>query len=185
MHESVSFLLDEPHAATVGPSVLELSSDSEAEDERQRPGARVEEDHEDLEEEKARQNDGGYAPDREIMPPPRLPASQRRTAAKPAVVDRLSLKRGSSNVESAHGRTAWAAPANGGFKVPSLLRRATTNTAIGANERGVTTSAGLSRESSGVKMGGTKKSSLANQARDAERKAIVEASAKRGPFEPQ
>ncbi|KAK4627092.1 hypothetical protein CLAFUW4_04722 [Fulvia fulva] len=181
VQESVSFLLDEPHAATVGPSVLELSSDSESEDDQHQPEAPVEENDEDLEEEISRRNDGGYAPDREIMPPPRLPASQRRTAAKPAVVDRLSLKRGSSNVESAHGRTAWAAPANGGFKVPSLLRRATTNTTIGANDRGVTTSAGLARENSGsgVKMGGTKKSSLAYQARDAERKAIVEAGAKR------
>ncbi|EME46274.1 hypothetical protein DOTSEDRAFT_86867 [Dothistroma septosporum NZE10] len=179
VQESVSFLLDEPHPVTVGPSVLELSSDSDSENDQQKPEARVEDDDEDLEEELARRNDGGHAPDREIMPPPRLPASQRRTAAKPAVVDRLSLKRGSSNVESARGRTAWAAPANGSFKVPSLLRRATTNTALGANERGVTTSAGLSRENSGVKMGGTKKSSLAYQARDAERKAVVEASAKR------
>lgn len=189
VQESVSFLLDGPHAgATFGPTALELSSDSENDDTRPDQPVGNEDDDDDLiAEEEARQNDGGFAPnpaamDAKAMPPPRLPASQRRTAPKPAVVDRLSLKRVSSASESAHGRTAWASgPTTGGFKVPSLLRRATTNTAFGTtSERGVTTP-NLSRENSGsgVKMGGSKKSSLAYQARAEERKAIVEASAKR------
>lgn len=178
VRESVSFLLDEPHAPTVGPSVLEVDSESDKEDvEEEQQQANDDEDA--VQEEVNRQNDGGYAPDRIAMPPPRLPASQRRTAAKPAVVDRLSLKRGSSATESAHSRTAWAAPANGGFKVPSLLRRATTNTAFNTNERGISTSNGISKDVSGVKMGGSKKSSLAYQARTQERNKIVEASAKR------
>ncbi|EME83631.1 uncharacterized protein MYCFIDRAFT_85437 [Pseudocercospora fijiensis CIRAD86] len=175
--QSVSFLLDEPNIPMAAPKSLDNNSDSEQED-----GETAQHDDEDdqvraMEEESSRQNDGGFAPDRIAMPPPRLPASQRRT---PAVVDRLSLKRVPSATDSAHSRTAWAAPAGGGgFKVPSLLRRATTNTAT--NDRGVTTS--LSRENStgisGVKIGGSKKSSLAYQAREGERRAIVEASSKR------
>ena len=182
--ESVSFLLEEPHAnAALGPSVLDFSSDSEKED-RDREPLSESDDADDVDAEEARVNDGGFAPnpismEAKSMPPPRLPASQRRTAPKAAVVDRLSLKRGSSTSGSGVGRTAWAAgPTTGGFKAPSLLRRATTNTAGNANDRGVSTPS-LSREGSGVKMGGSKKSSLAYQARAEERRAIVEASAKR------
>ena len=174
--ESVSFLLDEPHLATVGPTIMDI--DTESDDEV----AEAEQDEEDEDEEAtelARQNDGGFAEHSLSMPPPRLPATQRRTAAKPAVVDRLSLKRGSSTSETSLGRIAWAAPANGGFKAPSLLRRATTNVASMATDRGVTTSTGTSREGMGVKMGGSKKSSLAYQARAEERKAIVETYAKK------
>jgi mediator of replication checkpoint protein 1 len=182
--ESVSLLLEESHAGgTFGPSALEVNSDSE--DDSGEADFDDKDDDIEMQIEQARENDGGFAPDpvsfnAQAMPPPRLPASQRRTAPKPAVVDRLSLKRGASTgSESAHGRTAWAAgPATGGFKVPSLLRRATTSTASMANNRGVTTP-NLSRENSGVKMGGSKKSSLAYQARAEERKAIVEASTKR------
>ena len=184
VQESVSFLLDEPHVvAAFGPTALELSSDSENEEQQEQS-----EDDDEVTAEAGRQNDGGYAPnptsfEAKAMPPPRLPASQRRTAPKAAVVDRLSLKRGSSSSGSAsssgYSRTAWAAgPTTGGFKVPSLLRRATTSSTTSSNDRGVTTPV-LSRENSGVKMGGSKKSSLAYQARAEERKAIVEASAKR------
>lgn len=182
LKESVSFLLEGSHGGTAaGPTILDVSSDDEYGE------ADFDEGDDDAEEEaeQTRQNDGCFAPnptsfEAKAMPPPRLPASQRRVAAKPAVVDRLSMKRASSSgSESAHSRTAWAAtPASGGFKVPSLLRRATTNTATLANDRGVTTP-NLSRENSGVKMGGSKKSSLAYQARAEERKAIVDASAKR------
>ena len=182
--DSVSFLLEEPNAgAPSGPSVLELSSDTENEEQDKERSDEDDEDDE-LAAEEARANDGGFAPnpismEAKAMPPPRLPASQRRTAAEPAVIDRLSMKRGSSGSNSALGRTAWAAgPATGGFKVPSLLRRATTSMATSGNDRGVTTPS-MSREGSGVKMGGSKKSSLAYQARAEERRAIVEASAKR------
>ncbi|KAK0278406.1 hypothetical protein LTR35_009145 [Friedmanniomyces endolithicus] len=196
VQESLSFLLEEPDAIPMGPSV-DLDSDSENEEQHSDHPVSEDED-DDLEQlERQRQNDGGFAPnptdfDARAMPPPRLPASQRRTAApatlKPGVVDRLSLKRGSSTSDNAAGRTAWATPATGmGFKAPSLLRRATTaNTSSAgmANDRGVTVgSASLSRENSGsgsgVRMGGSKKSSLAYQARAEERKTIVEASARR------
>lgn len=195
VQESVSFLLEEPNMLLDGSSAVDLNSDSEHDDEV----AEQEEDdeHEDdideeLREEVARQNDGGFAPDRVTMPPPRFPASQRRTTTTTvSVVDRLSLKRASSASENtaAGSRTAWGSGSQGsGFRAPSLLRRATTNggASRGANERGVSTSNGVSRQdsgsnntASGVKMGGTKKSSLAYQARDAERKAIVEQSARR------
>lgn len=189
--QSLSFLLDEPDV-TFMPSQTdnaeEASEDEEVEeaDDAELPDEPSDEEDE-VEAELARQNDGGFAPDRAMMPPPtsRLPATQRRTPAVPAVVDRLSMKRSASNAETAvNGPSAWAAPSGsiGSFGVPSLLRRATTNTALTANDRGVTTSNGsLSRENSagssgsGVKMGGTKRSSLAYQARAEERKAIVEA----------
>ncbi len=196
VQESLGFLLEEPDAIPMGPSV-DLDSDSENEEQRSDHSV-SDNDDDDLEQlERRRQNDGGFAPnptdfDARAMPPPRLPASQRRTAApatsRPALVDRLSLKRGSSTSDNAAGRTAWATPATGiGFKAPSLLRRATTaNTSSAgmANDRGVTVgSASLSRENSGsgsgVRMGGSKKSSLAYQARAEERKTIVEASARR------
>ena len=183
VQESVSFLLEGPHAYFPADAMaLELSSDSEH-DEAEFEDRADDSDDDLVTAEEARQNDGGFAPnpmsmEAKAMPAPRLPASQRRTAPKPAVVDRLSLKRMSSASESAHSRTAWAAgPTTGGFKVPSLLRRATTNSTSNANERGVSTP-NLTREGSGVKMGGTKKSSLAYQARAEERRAIVEAGAR-------
>ncbi|PPJ53955.1 hypothetical protein CBER1_05818 [Cercospora berteroae] len=190
IQDSVSFLLEEPNVPLAGPTAVDLSSDSEQEMEDADNAAGSEEDEgaDDLQEELARHNDGGYATDRIAMPPPRLPASQRRTAAKPSVVNRISLKRASSTSENsaAGSRTAWGSGSQGGgCRAPSLLRRATTNGAAqGTNDRGVSTSIGLSRQDSGgsatgVKMGGSKKSSLAYQARDAERKAIVEQSARR------
>ncbi|KAI5367239.1 Putative DNA replication checkpoint mediator, MRC1 domain-containing protein [Septoria linicola] len=198
IQDSVSFLLEEPNMPLAGPSAIDLSSDSEQEQAEGGVGEEFDKEADNdgeasMREELARQNDGGFAPDTIAMPPPRLPASQRRTAAampKPSsVVDRLSLKRASSASEhsasAATSRTAWGSGSQN-HRVPSLLRRATTNS--GANERGVSTSNGassLSRQDSGgstgsgVKMGGSKKSSLAYQARDAERKAIVEQSARR------
>ena len=193
VQESVSFLLEEPNMLLDAPSAVDLSSDSEHEDDDNEDveiSANDDADpDEEVREEVGRQNDGGFAPDRIAMPPPRLPASQRRTmAVKTSVVDRLSLKRASSTSDNsgASSRTAWGSGSQGGgFRAPSLLRRATTNGAAnGANERGVSTSNGFARQdsggsTSGVKMGGSKKSSLAYQARDAERKAIVEQSSRR------
>lgn len=195
VQESVSFLLEEPNMLLDGPSAVDLNSDSEHDDdvaEQEEVDEHEDDIDEELREEVARQNDGGFAPDRVTMPPPRFPASQRRTTTTTAsVVDRLSLKRASSASEhtAAGSRTAWGSGSQvSGFRAPSLLRRATTNggASRGANERGVSTSNGVSRQdsgsnntASGVKMGGTKKSSLAYQARDAERKAIVEQSARR------
>ncbi|KAJ4155646.1 hypothetical protein LMH87_000882 [Akanthomyces muscarius] len=68
--------------------------------------------------------------------------SPRRTAA--GVVDRISLKRGNSNVSSSSSRLAFASAASASgaaFKVPPLLRRATTNSSI-ISTAGSTTSSG-------------------------------------------
>lgn len=64
-----------------------------------------------------------------------------------AVVDRISLKRsGSSNV-SASSKLAFAAPASssgsGTFKVPALLRRATTNSLMSQTSNSSTSSTGV------------------------------------------
>nr|POE59791.1 mediator of replication checkpoint protein 1 [Quercus suber] len=181
--ESVSFLLEEPDIALFGPSMLEDGSGSDHVNEFSAGEHDDASGDDDLDTEQARQNDGGFAPnsslfDSKIMPPPHLPATQRRTM--PAIVDRLSLKRNASSSSdgSTGSRSAWAAsgPGAGVFRTPSLLRRATS--AASANDGGVTT---LSRENSagstgsGVKMGGSKKSSLAYQARAEEHRAIVEA----------
>ena len=123
------------------------------------------------------------------MPPPaRLPGPQRRSAAKTAVVDRLSLKRASSSSTSADSRSAWSTGGSSQIsKTPSLLRRATSSlSASGANDRGVTTGSNAGGNDRGVTIGGgarvgggNKKSSLAYQARAEERRAIVEKSARR------
>jgi mediator of replication checkpoint protein 1 len=193
VRESLSFLLDEPDQILVGPSALDEDSDLEIEDEPTESGADHDEDDVDeVAAEEARQNDGGFAPnpksmeDKTLMPPPpRLPGPLRRTAAKPAVVDRLSLKRGSSSSASADSRSAWSSGGStASSKAQSLLRRATTSlSSSGANDRGVTTGGGGNDRGvtigGGARVGGNKKSSLAYQARAEERRTIVEASARR------
>ena len=192
VRESLSFLLDEPDQILVGPSALEdEDSDLEIEDEPTLSGAIHDDDNDDdVAAEEARQNDGGFAPnpksmeDKAMMPPPRLPGHLRRTAAKPAVVDRLSLKRGSSSSTSTDSRSAWSSTGStASSKAQSLLRRATTSlSGSGANDRGVTTGGGNDRGvtiGGGARVGGNKKSSLAYQARAEERRTIVEASARR------
>ena len=171
VQQSLSFLLDDPSPAGAAGTVIAASPSSPASESDDRAEAR------------ARQTDAGSAS------PPRAPAPHRRTApANPPVVNRLALNRAASaSAASALGRTAWAAgPHTDGFKVPSLLRRATTSAsgaagAAGANDRGVTTGTAArdAGSSGGVRMGGGKKSSLAYQARAEERRAIVEAGARR------
>lgn len=73
-----------------------------------------------------------------------------------------------------HAPTAGAT--NGGFKVPSLLRRATTNLSTTSNTSGTTTPTG---GEGGVRRGGSKKSNIHYQAREAERRKVVDASDKR------
>jgi mediator of replication checkpoint protein 1 len=196
VRESLSFLLDEPDQIAVGPSVLDDDSDLEIEGEPAELDSLPHgSDDDDIAAEAARQNDGGFAPnpksveDMALMPPPaRLPGPQRRSAAKTAVVDRLSLKRASSSSTSADSRSAWSTGGSSQIsKTPSLLRRATSSlSASGANDRGVTTGSNAGGNDRGVTIGGgarvgggNKKSSLAYQARAEERRAIVEKSARR------
>ncbi|KAF9771189.1 hypothetical protein IL306_011182 [Fusarium sp. DS 682] len=94
-----------------------------------------------------------------------------------AVVDRISLKRNSSSNVS-NGRLAFGTASNSSFKVPALLRRATTNSFVSGTAS--TTSSGSSAPASGfgeeakIKKGATKKSGVHAFARDCERRAKLE-----------
>ena len=98
------------------------------------------------------------------------------------VVDRLTLSR-QSTLESSQdsaGGMAFHAPSRGGalpgFKVPSLIRQATSNLSA-TSER---SEARTSQNSEGsVRRGGTGRSNIHAQAREAERRALVEKSEKR------
>lgn len=109
----------------------------------------------------------------------------RRTSSNP-IIDRLSLKRAESASTSTSSRLAFHDPAMnpsiGGFKVPSLLRRATTSQ-LSANRpdaNGISTTALTERAAGGgekgdfVRRGGTKRSSVNFVSREKERRAAVE-----------
>lgn len=102
------------------------------------------------------------------------------------IIDRLSLKRAESATASSTSRLAFhdpstANPSIGGFKVPSLLRRATT-TNLAADNHGITTLAAATTERAAgggekgdfVRRGGTKKSSVNCFARETEKNKVIE-----------
>ncbi|KAF4455644.1 hypothetical protein F53441_2043 [Fusarium austroafricanum] len=94
-----------------------------------------------------------------------------------AVVDRISLKRNNSSNAST-GRLAFATASSSSFKVPALLRRATTNSFVSGTAS--TTSSGSSTPASGfgeeakIKKVASKKSGVHAFARDSERRAKLE-----------
>ncbi|KAF3034587.1 hypothetical protein E8E12_002876 [Didymella heteroderae] len=95
-----------------------------------------------------------------------------------AVVDRLTLSRQSTDLEegqeSASSGQAFYAPSRVGsaFRVPSLIRQATSNVSTLSSESG---SARTSQSSEGsVRRGGTGRSNIHAQAREAERRALLE-----------
>ena len=111
------------------------------------------------------------------------PRHTRRKAspARAAVIDRMALKRQSSSAQGNNGshgsRLAFQAPSTTSFKVPSLLRRATTNASLGSEGSLAEKSAaagitGQAKE--GVRMGGSKKSSINWHIREAERMEKIE-----------
>ncbi|KAL7623230.1 hypothetical protein AAE478_006911 [Parahypoxylon ruwenzoriense] len=133
---------------------------------------------------------------------PRTPASSNKENHRPSnttVVDRLSLKRNSSNASDggSSSRLAFAAPSAAGsgiFKVPALLRRATTNSLISnssasttsSNGNGVTASSGTGVLSKGafsedgkLKKTAGKRSGINYFARENERRAAVADAEKR------
>ena len=175
VRESLSFLIDDAHALPDPNANGTIFSDNEDED-----GATARQSAE------------------------RAPASERRTAARTSVVDRLTLKKQASTSLSAAGAgaggasegnaLAFAAPPSlrsiGSFsKAPSLLRRATTNLSESTSmppppaRSGSGSGAsfgGAADESGSVRMGGSKKSSINYQAREPERRVILDkAAAKR------
>ncbi|TLS28255.1 hypothetical protein PpBr36_01337 [Pyricularia pennisetigena] len=117
----------------------------------------------------------------------------RRRAAEVSVVDRISLKRSGSSASSADGgsrsaRTAFVAgSSSGSFKVPALLRRATTNSSMAASGSGVSSSTGTGilastasaagamagDEAAKVKKNASKKSGINYFARENERLAAL------------
>ncbi|SLM41214.1 DNA replication checkpoint mediator, MRC1 domain [Lasallia pustulata] len=154
IRESVSFLIEEPDAIPPQPD-LESSDDGE---------------------------DGQEQPETENAREPF--ASRRRTNP---VIDRITLKRAESAGTTTHNtRLAFHDPTSGaaptGFRVPSLLRRATTQN---TDNHGVTTAsteraAGGSEKGDFIKRGGTKKSSINYHARETARsKVLREAERKR------
>lgn len=113
--------------------------------------------------------------------------SRRRTNP---VIDRLVLKRAESTTAST-SRLAFHDPASaapGGFRVPSLLRRATTSQLTsGADKHGISTGTAVTERAAGggekgdfIKRGGSWKSSIGYFAREKERQnGLEEADRKR------
>ncbi|KAH7350757.1 MRC1-like domain-containing protein [Rhexocercosporidium sp. MPI-PUGE-AT-0058] len=162
IRESLSSLIDEPNAV-MAPE----DSGSESEDELEI------EDGEDL------------GPSKEKNKENRDPFALRRTNVP--IVDRISLKRASSNSISNSTKLAFAVSASTpGFKVPALLRRATTNNSL-VSSTSSSVSGGMSGTermaggsgNDGVKRGGGKNSGVNYFARESERRAAVVKTEKR------
>ncbi|UNI20535.1 hypothetical protein JDV02_006613 [Purpureocillium takamizusanense] len=112
----------------------------------------------------------------------------RRTG--PAVVDRISLKRNASSSSASGARLAFAAQGTSSFKVPALLRRATTNSTImsgstassgsgGSTGTAVMGSAGGFGEDAKIKRGAGKGSGINGFAREREAAGAVKESERR------
>jgi mediator of replication checkpoint protein 1 len=97
-------------------------------------------------------------------------------ASRKPIIDRLTLSRQSTVEESVGGDSnlAFHAPSRAaiapGFKVPSLIRQATSNLSV-SSER---SAGGSTPKESGVRRGGTGRSNIHAQAREAERRALLE-----------
>ncbi|CRK46273.1 hypothetical protein BN1723_006971 [Verticillium longisporum] len=155
IRESVSSLLEDPNDLLI--TATGVDSDSEAEDER--PST-------------AQSNKENTSPGK---------ANPRRTATpKHAVIDRMSLKRDSSSNLSASTKLAFSSTTSAsGFKVPALLRRATTNSlASSTSATSTSTSNGLSGGGFGdegkIRKTASKKSGVSYLARETERRAVIQ-----------
>lgn len=173
---SLSTLLEEPATGSSVVPATELESSDHSADEADTEG-------------------DSNAPDTNSDKENRHP---RRTSGRAAVVvDRISLKRNSSSNVSTEsgtsrssGRQAFATPTGasaGRFKVPALLRRATTNslmstgssTTSSSSTLGVVAAAGGFGEEAKIKRNAGKKSGINYFARENERRAAVAESEKR------
>ncbi|PNS18113.1 hypothetical protein CAC42_4072 [Sphaceloma murrayae] len=152
VRESVSFLIEEPHL------------------EERNVNASDEEDEETTGPQQAEE---------------RAPFAARRTPAKHiAVVDRLLVRKSSSSVDQEQAGLAFVRSTSSfsGFKVPSLLKRATTGAGTSKGSMGPpalkrdgssNTSTSTSSASSGMR-GKGQRSSINYAAREAERRAVVD-----------
>jgi mediator of replication checkpoint protein 1 len=144
LRESISMLIDEP---LVPNSQASDASDDEEEDEE--PHVRQ------------RRNDGN--------------GSAVLTAVRASVINRLTVSRQNSmdtEDNDTSGPVAFHSSTStvGMFKIPSLLRRATTNLSnASTSSTGTTTPTHASGNENAVRMGGSKKSNIHFQAREAER----------------
>lgn len=163
IRHSLSNLLDEPLHSTSSSSVIPATDLDSGDDD----------------------DDDDDGPDADDEPTPTTTAAKenhnpRRRPAAP-VVDRISLKRNSSSLSTtstASNRQAFTTTAStGGFKVPALLRRATTNSLIssGASSTGVTTetASGSGAGPAKIKKSAGKRSGISYLARENERRAAV------------
>lgn len=193
IRESVSFLIETPESMSFQshPDPSSSSSDPEAENEPQGPPAtrgRKQASADGGGDEAANAAEPGNANDL-LMPPPPLPphSNPRRTTG--SIIDRLSLKRASTADQTSSARLAFAAPnalddpSNSSFRVPSLLRRASTSNLVDQadNKHGITTLAVTEQSAGGadgkegfVRKGGRKGSSILAQARQMERRAVLD-----------
>jgi len=102
-------------------------------------------------------------------------ATAPHAASRKPIVDRLSLSRQSTLEEptSRDANMAFHAPARSaavpGFRVPSLIRQATSNVSTTSQR-----SSGAGTPTEGVRRGGTGKSNIHAQAREAERRERLE-----------
>ncbi|KAF2277131.1 uncharacterized protein EI97DRAFT_310565 [Westerdykella ornata] len=111
---------------------------------------------------------------------PEVEVEVARPASRKPIIDRLNMSRAAASVTTktvAEG-LAFVAPSAGavpGFRVPALVRRATNNSNISGMSVS-TSSSGRSTplEGSGVRRGGTGRSNIHAQAREAERRAALE-----------
>jgi mediator of replication checkpoint protein 1 len=98
-------------------------------------------------------------------------------ATRKPIVDRLTLSRTPSISEAAAegGNLAFHAPARSsnapGFRIPSLIRQATSNLSATSDSR---KSSGASTPVETVRRGGTGKSNIHAQAREAERRKVLD-----------
>jgi mediator of replication checkpoint protein 1 len=107
-----------------------------------------------------------------------LEITQVPTRRSTTIIDRLSLSRQSSTLDTSQpptdGTLAFQAPTRGsaipGFRVPSLIRQATSSLSA-TSERSERTS---QVAESAVRRGGTGRSNIHAQAREAERRALLE-----------
>ena len=94
-------------------------------------------------------------------------------------VDRISLSRSSTCASDCSSRLAFHttdSAASSGTRVPSLLRRATAGMEIDGTK--TKSSAAKAKESETIRRGGSKKSSINYQVREAERRSLLEAADK-------
>lgn len=151
VRESVSFLIEDPHA------IINTSADASSEDEADNEKAEMGDLPDDADDDERGPSFDLDDNDPVFKKPllPRQSFSERRTKpTKGKVIDRLSLLRqASSSSASTSGQTKLAFERASsdipGFKVPSLLRRATTNSSF-SSESSSTTGVTERRDDKGI-----------------------------------